>query len=185
MGSGAKVMSQASIEIVKEFFIINNFLVLQKDDILFVQNAEVNEPEEIDKFILSGSEVSKVVKDGVVKPVCWHTMKFTPVVLSRFPEIFEFVKGKHTLESKRYFHGDSFKKMLVIPSLPASDNLRKESIRIMREKGIDHVITFPSIIAHFIEKIEPRSVYLSSINEIFRVLKFYKFFADREQKLPF
>lgn len=178
-------MSQASIEIVREFFVIENFFVLKKEDILFVKNAEVTEPEKTEKFILSGSEAGKVLKSAVVKPVCWHTMKFTPVVLSRFPEIFEFVKGKYNLESKKFFQGENFKKVLIIPSLPASDNLRKESIRIMKEEGIDHIITFPSIIAQLIEKIDARNVYLSSVNEIFRVLKFYKFFAEKEQKLPF
>ncbi|MCM8776895.1 MAG: hypothetical protein NC905_01330 [Candidatus Omnitrophica bacterium] len=178
-------MSQASIEIIKEFFIIYNFFVLQKDDILFVQNAEVNEPEDMDKFILSGSEVSKVLKNGVIKPVCWHTMKFTPVVLSRFPEIFEFSKGRYNSESKKFFQGENFKKVLVIPSLPVSDKLQKESIKIMKEEGVDYLITFPSVIANLIEKIDARNVYLSSVNEILRVLKFYKFFTDKEQKLPF
>ncbi|HOL22351.1 MAG TPA: hypothetical protein PLQ41_05820 [bacterium] len=178
-------MSQASIEIVKEFFIIHNFFVLKKNDILFVKNAELTEPEEMDKFILSGSEVSRVLKNAVVKPVCWHTMKFTPVVLSRFPEIFEFSKGRYTLESKKFFQGENFKKVLVIPSLPASDKLQKESIKIMKEEGVDHLITFPSVIANLIEKIDARNVYLSSIDEILRVLKFYKFFGEKEQKLPF
>jgi hypothetical protein len=178
-------MSQASIEIVREFFIIHNFFVLKKEDILFVKNAELTETEGIDRFVLSGSEVSKVLKSAVVKPVCWHTMKLTPVVLSRFPEIFEFLKGRYALESKKFFQGEDFKKILVIPSLPASEKLQKESIKIMKEEGVDHIITFPSIIAHLIEKIDARYVYLSSVNEIFRVLKFYKFFAEKEQKLPF
>ncbi|MCM8760410.1 MAG: hypothetical protein NC832_01670 [Candidatus Omnitrophica bacterium] len=185
MEKRGRIMSQASIEIVKEFFVIHNFFVLQKDDILLVQNAGVDEPEEMDKFILSGSEVSRVVKNGVVKPVCWHTMKFTPVVLSRFSEIFEFSKGGYTLESKKFFQGENFKKVLIIPSLPASDKLQKESIKIMKEKGIDYLITFPSIIANLIERIDARNVYLSSVNEILRVLKFYKFFSEKEQKLPF
>ncbi|MCX8082503.1 MAG: hypothetical protein N3D17_03785 [bacterium] len=179
------IMSQASIEIVKEFFLIHNFFVLKRDDILFVKNAEIIESEETEKFILSGSEICKVVKNAVLKPVCWHTMKFTPVVLSRFPEIFEFVRGKYITESKKFFQGDVYKKILVIPSLPASDNLRKESINIMKVKGIDHIVIFPSIIASLIDSIDARNVYLSSVNEILRVLKFYKFFTDKEQKLPF
>lgn len=178
-------MSYASIEIVKEFFIINNFFVLRKEDILFVKNTEPLEVAETDRFIISGSEVNRVLKNGLIKPICWHTMKITPVVLSRFPEIFEFFKGRYALESRKVFAGEDFKKVLVIPSLPASDKLRKESIRIMKEQGIDHIITFSSVISQLIEKINARNMYLSTVNEILRVLKFYKFFTEKEQKLPF
>lgn len=168
-----------------EFFAIHNFFVLKKEDILFVKNAELLEPEATDRFILSGDEVTKVISSAVVKPVCWHTMKITPVVLSRFPEIFEFLKGKYVLEKKKFFHGEGFKNILVIPALPASDKLQKESISIMKQEGVDHIITFHSVIAKLIEKIDARNVYLSSVNEVIRVLKFYRFFADKEQKLPF
>jgi len=179
-------MSQASIEIVREFFIINNFFVLKKEDILFVKNVQIPSGDRSEKFILPCAEINKTVGNAVVKPISWHTMKFTPGVLSKFPEIFDFLKSNSMEESKKFFRGEDFLKVLVIPSLPASEGLKKESIRIMKEKGIDHLVTFSSIIAGLVEKIESRHVYLSSVNEVLRVLKFYGFFTEEEeQNLPF
>lgn len=178
-------MSQASVEVVKEFFIIHSFFVLNKEDILFVKKTGIDEPEETGKFILSGNQVSRVLNNAVIKPICWHTMTITPAVLSRSLDIFEFFKGKDAPDNKKFFQGENFKKVFIIPSLPVTENLYKKSIGIMKENGIDHIIFFSSVLASLIDKIDERNVYLSSVNEIFRVLKFYKLFTDKEQELPF
>ncbi len=180
-------MSQASIELVREFFIINDFFVLKKEDLLLVKNSRVAEEKKPERFILPTGEINSAIGSAVVKPISWHTMKFTPAVLKKFPEVFDFLGEKHTEEYKRFFKDEDFFKILVIPSLPASDDLMEESIRIMKEKGIDNLIIFSSIIAGLVEKIDARHVYLSSINEVLRVLKFYKFFKEKEeeQNLPF
>ena len=178
-------MSQASIELVKEFFILNDFFVLKKEDILLVKNTGDVKEDKKSGFVLSGAQITGAIKNAVVRMVSWHTMKFTPIVLSRFPDIFDFLKAGPVEEYRKFFRGEDFLKVLVLPSLPASEGLREESIRIMKEKGIDRLVMFPSVIAGLIEKIEPRHVYLSSVNEVLRVLKFYKFFAEEEQNLPF
>ncbi len=178
-------MSQASVELVREFFIMNDFFVLKKEDLLLVKNAGVANLSGESKFILSGSEIGGTINNAVIKPVSWHTMKFTPRVLSRFPDIFDFLKARHEEKYKKFFKGEDFLNILVIPSLPASEALREESVRIMKEKGIDRLMMFSSVIAGLIERIESRRVYLSTVNEVLRVLKFYKFFAEEEQNLPF
>ena len=178
-------MSQASVEIVREFFIINNFFVLKKEDLLFVKNTIASQAKGGGKFIISGKEIGNNIGNAVVKPISWHTMKFTPGVLSKFPEIFDFLKKPCAEESRKIFRGEDFQKILVIPSLPASETLKEESIKIMKERGIDRLITFSSVISGLIEQIESRHVYLSSVNEVLRVLKFYGFFTEEEQNLPF
>jgi hypothetical protein len=178
-------MSQASVELVREFFIINDFFVLKKEDLLLVKNAQPRQVTAGGKFILQAGGIKGAVNNAVVKPLSWHTMKFTPLVLSRFPDIFEFLKDKNTEGYRKFFGGEDFLKILVIPSLPASENLRDESIRIMQEKGIDRLVMFSSVIAGLVDRIEARHVYLSTVNEVLRVLKFYKFFAEEEQNLPF
>ncbi len=180
-------MSQASIELVREFFIINDFFVLKKEDILLVKKAGATGTEKPGRFIISTEKITRTVNNAVVKPVSWHTMKFTPLVLSRFPDVFNFLKDMYAEDYKKFFGGEDFLRILVIPSLPASEDLKKESVRVMQEKGVDNLILFSSIIAGLVEKIDARHVYLSSVNEVLRVLKFYKFFKEKEeeQNLPF
>jgi len=177
-------MSQASVEIVKEFFAANRFFVLGDEDILFIRNSLARESAGSPGFVIPSDEIT-LIKNGVVKVISWHTMKFTPAVLNKNPEIFDFVAGSYRHIVKKTFMEENFSRILVIPALPSSENLRIDSIKIMKEKGIDGVITFPSLIAGLIDKIEARQVYLSSVNEVLRILKFYRFFVEKEQILPF
>ncbi len=168
-------MSYPSFEIVKEFFNINNFLVLERGEILFAKNLRERE-EEIEKFIIEKDDIQKI-KECLIKPISWHTQKFTPSVLNKFPEIFQFPKNN-------FLKDKNCKKILIIPDLPSTQNLRNKSIEIMQNKNIDNVILFPTIISSLIEKINPRKVYLSFTNEILRILKFYNFFSENRE-LPF
>lgn len=177
-------MSQASIEIVKEFFIAGRFFVLQCDDILLIKNSSRQEEFKFEKFVVSPQDVLHI-NNACVKIISWHTMKFTPSVLRQNPEIFDFTKNSCRQVIKGVFLGEAFLKMLVIPALPVSKNLRAESIRIMQEKGVNSIITFPSLIADLVNKIEARHVYLSSVKEVLRILKFYRFFDEKEPNLPF
>jgi hypothetical protein len=72
------------------------------------------------------------------------------------------------------------KKVIIIPGLPATTNLKNESIKIMKEKGIEHIILFSSIISGLVEKIDERKLYQSQTLEIIRILKFYKFLSDKK-----
>lgn len=176
-------MSHASVEFVRDFFVINNFFVLKKEDILFVRNT-LYPAKSNSKFILSADEAVRI-GCAVIKIVCWHTMKFSPAVLFKSPEIFDFLTGDTADDTNKFFMGESFVKILVIPSLPVSEELKKESIKVMRDKGVDRLILFPSVLSGLIDRIEPRHVYRSTLKEILRVLKFYKFFIEEEQNLPF
>lgn len=170
-------MSYPSMEIVKEFFTVYNFLVLEKEEVLFVKNPDYKSGK-IERFILAKEDISKI-KAAIVKPIAWHTQKFTPSVLNKFPEIFDFLKTNF-----KSINEEGCLKMLIIPALPSTENLRKQSISIMKEKGIDNVILFPSVISLLIEKINSRKVYLSFTNEILRILKYYNFFSETRE-LPF
>jgi hypothetical protein len=176
-------MSQASIEIVREFFTANGFFVLRNDDILLVKNSLKKEESLSERFVLSADSVSGI-DNGMVRVVSWHTMKFTPGVLQKNPEIFDFTSEENVQLARKSFLEEPFIRILVIPAFPVSDDLRKKSEDIMKARGIDRAITFPSIVSGLINKIESRHVYQSSVNEVLRILKFYRFFAEEEQNLP-
>jgi len=168
-------MSYPSFEIVKEFFTIFDFFIIEKEDVIFVKNLRV-EKEDIKNFILKKEDISKI-EQAIVKPIAWHTQKFTPSVLNKFPEIFDFFKPD-------FLKDENFRKILVIPGLPSTENLKKKSIEIIKDKGIDNIILFPTVISSLVEKINSRKVYLSFTNEILRILKFYDFFSET-MELPF
>jgi hypothetical protein len=177
-------MSIPAIEIVKEFFIINDFYIITKDGFLVVKNSK-KIFKEIEEFIIEKEKINFINK-AIVKPISWHTLKFTPSVIKKFyEEIFEITFEK-TNKILKNLDEDNYKKIIVIPGLPATTSLRNESIKIMKEKGIGHVILFHTIISGLIEKIDARKLYQSQTLEIIRILKFYKFFSNKKfEKLLF
>lgn len=171
-------MSIPALEIVKEFFIINNFYVIAKNGFLIIKNPEKTD-KEINDFVIEKEKIIFVDK-SIIKILSWHTLKFTPSVIKKFSsEIFEITEEKFYKEIKNFFKDEKYKKILIIPGLPAKDNLKNESIRIMRENGIDHVIFFHTIISGLIDKIDERKLYQSHTLEIIRILKYYKFFSKK------
>jgi hypothetical protein len=178
-------MSYASLQIVQEFFTLNSFLTLRLEDVLVVKNiGPAREPEPSGRFVLDKEDLAKLA-NGLVKPVAWHTLKFVPSVLKKDPEILYIIKNYIKARVKQFFGAEPFRNLLVIPDLPAGDNLRQESIAYMKEKGIDGVVRFSTVISGLIQKINPRQVYLSETREILRILKFYRFFPESQPVLPF
>ncbi|MCM8803826.1 MAG: hypothetical protein NC833_01045 [Candidatus Omnitrophica bacterium] len=177
-------MSISALEIVKEFFIINGFYVTRKDNFLIVKNTK-NKYKDIEEFIIEKEKVIFIDK-AIIKVLAWHTLKFTPSVIKKFySEIFEITEEKIYKKVKDLLV-NNYKKILVIPGLPSNLSLRNESIKIMKEKGINNIILFPTVISGLIERIDERNLYQSQTLEIIRILKFYKFFSEKKfEKLLF
>ncbi|HOJ38916.1 MAG TPA: hypothetical protein PKX93_01415 [bacterium] len=176
-------MSYTSILLVKEFFSLHGFLALPYEDILLVKNSNPGKGG-TRSYLMEIEDVLRI-EQAVVKPVAWHTLKFVPSVLKQSPEIFRFLEGDFLSLTKKVFSAEGFSRVLVIPGLPASSELKEQSITYLKEKGIDGVICFPTVLAALIKKINPRRVYLSQTNELLRILKFYEFFKEEQPSLPF
>ncbi|MCM8772937.1 MAG: hypothetical protein NC926_06590 [Candidatus Omnitrophica bacterium] len=174
-------MSISAIEIVKEFFIINDFYVIVKDGILILKNTKKT-TKEIEEFVIEKEKIN-FIKQGILKVISWHTLKFTPSVIKKFlPEIIDMPDDK----IYRNLIEEHYKKILVIPGLPSTPELKNESIKILKENRINHIILFPTIISGLIEKINERTLYQSHTLEIIRILKFYKFLSEKKfEKLLF
>jgi len=178
-------MSTVSVRLVTEFFFIHDWLVLAADDVLMAKNPRASASVRPESFVIE-KEVLPSLRNMLVKPVGWHTLKFAPSVLRKSPEIFTFLNDETLSRAQSFFEGESFLRVLVIPGLPASGELRRASIEFMRERGIDAIIRFTTVIAGLVEKINSRQVYLSETNELLRILKFYRFFpSEPQQTLPF
>ena len=67
-----------------------------------------------------------------------------------------------------------FKKILIIPSLPSGEPHRSESITLLKEQGIDGIISFATILESLIKSIEINHSYQKSdLLQLIRILKIY------------
>lgn len=206
-------MSAIDEGIVREYFEQNGFLVRQVRK-YEVQARKKTGDEEIDllvynpayqrgarkpDFFLFSTELPFIHRAILaVKP--WHTGKFTPGILKSSPEIFRFLEENVIKEATRFFPNEAdanvgaeagageLTKILVLPSLPTAEPFRTQSVQMLKERGVDAIISFRAMLLDIIEKIETNRNYgKSDTLQVIRILKNYdllkeaqlEMFADR------
>ena len=176
--------------IVREYLEQNGFLVRQVRKYQ-VQARRKTSDEEIDllvynpswkggarkpDFFLFSNELPFIHRAVVsVKP--WHTDVFSPVMLKSSPEIFRFLEEKVLKKAETIFPsdaGEDLTKILVLPGLPTAEPFRSQSVEVLKEKGVDGIISFRSMLLDLIDKVEVnRSYGKSDTLQVIRILKNY------------
>ncbi len=191
--------------IVREYFELNGFLVRQlrkyqvqarkkradEEVDLLVYNPAPEEPTPSRGFQLFSGDIRSVHRALVVVKG-WHTSSFTPRMLRQSSKIFDFLK-KDVLDTvEQYFAEDSdvigkidpFAKILVLPGLPATEPHREESITLLKEHGIDFIITFRTILENLLQGIEANHNYQKSeALHLLRLLKIYDMIRAPQMEL--
>ena len=189
-------MSAVSETIVREYFELHEFLVRQHrkyiaqtrredDDIdFFVLNPLATKREDDQPFVLASGDL-KHIERAIVVVKGWHTETFSSARLESTPEIFRFVGTKVFQEAAKVFGENGAPlKILVVPALPQTAAARDESIAVLREKGVDAVIPFRTMLADLIAQIEVnRNYQKSDLLQVIRILKNYDFFREPQLEL--
>jgi hypothetical protein len=193
--------------IVREYFELHGFLVRQvrkyqvqsrrklaEEEIdLLVYNPAWTKGERVPQFMLFASELPYIHR-AVVSVKGWHTaLRFTPHMLKSSSEIFKFLEQNvlKTVESlfpepeDGAFDGTSdLLKILVLPGLPTADPHRAECVSLLRERGVDAIISFRTMLLDIIQKVEVnRNYQKSEILQILRILKNYDLVKEPQLSL--
>lgn len=199
-------MSAIDEGIVREYFEQNGFLVrqLRKYEVqarkktgdeeidLLVYNPSYQRGARKPDFFLFSSELSFIHRAIIaVKP--WHSGRFTPGTLKSSPEILRFLEENVLREATRFFPADSdaaageaeeLTKILVLPSLPTAEPFRSQSVQMLKEKGVDAIISFRAMLLDIIEKIETNRNYgKSDTLQVIRILKNYDLLKDAQLEM--
>ena len=108
---------------------------------LVVHNAAIGE-QQIPGHIVWSSADLKNVSRAIVGVRGWHTERFYASTFEQTPEILRFVEPDSIAFASKILGSDSMAKILCLPRLPASGELEDKIIDVLKEKGIDGVITF-------------------------------------------
>lgn len=196
-------MSAIDEGIVREYFEQNGFFVRQARKYQ-VQARRKTGDEEVDllvhnpgwrkgsrkpDFFLFPSELP-FVHQAVVAVKPWHTEVFTPAMLKGSPEIFGFLEQNVVKQAARLFPPDAAElgsdvaKILVLPALPTAEPFRSQSVELLKEKGVDGIISFRSMMLDLIDKIEANRNYgKSDTLQVIRILKIYDLLRDAQLDL--
>lgn len=186
--------------IVREYFETLGFLVHQpqkyvvmartkrpEEEVdLIVQNPRVQDaPAEwpADRMILDGLALRHIAR-AVVGVRGWHTDRFSPATLQLSPEIVRFADEKAVRGAQQLLGGGPVSKILCLPGLPASAVLKKKVLEVLREKGVDAVILFPTMLRELIQRVEVSKNYdKSDLLQTLRILKNYDLLRDAQLEL--
>jgi hypothetical protein len=198
-------MSAIDEGIVREYFEQNGFLVRQvrkyqvqarrktgdeEVDLVVYNPAYVRSSRRPD-FFLFANELSYIHR-AIVVVKGWHTGRFTPNMLKSSPEIFRFLEENVLKEVTRFFPVDAEEpgnapdvtKILVLPSLPTAEPFRSQSVAMLKEHGIDAIISFRSMLLDIIERVEINKSYgKSDTLQVIRILKNYDLLKDAQLDL--
>lgn len=141
-------------------------------------------------FFLFANELPFVHR-AVVSIKGWHAAgRFTPSTLRNQPEIFRFLEQNVLKEASRLFPDDAeadaagLLKILVLPGLPTAEPFRSQTVDMLKEKGVDAVISFRAMLLDLIDKVELNRNYgKSDTLQLIRVLKNYDLLQDPQLDL--
>lgn len=198
-------MSAIDEGIVREFFEQNGFLVRQVRKYQ-VQSRRKHSDEEIDllvynpgwkrdsrrpDFFLFSSELPFIHRAVVaVKP--WHTGVFSAATIKGSPEILRFLEEEVLKAASKLFPDDAADgqpgeqpaKILVLPGLPTQEPYRSQSVELLKERGVDGIISFRAMLLDLIDKVEVNRNYRKSDTlQVIRILKNYDLLRDGQLDL--
>ena len=141
-------------------------------------------------FFLFSNEL-QFVRQAVVAVKGWHSGVFTPAMLKNSPEIFGFLEEKVLKNVTRLFPetasddpAGALTKILVLPSLPTAEPFRSQSVEMLKERGVDAIISFRSMLLDLLDKVEVNQNYTKSDTlQVMRILKNYDLLKDAQLDL--
>jgi hypothetical protein len=196
-------MSAIDESIVREYFEQSGFLVRQlrkyqvqvrrktgdEDIDLLVYNPAPAKPAHRPDFFLFANELPYVHR-AIVVVKGWHaTGRFTPATLKSNSEIFRFLEENVLKEITRLFPVDSDEpgaagdlvKILVLPGLPTAEPYRSQTVTMLKERGVDAIISFRAMLLDLIDRIEINRNYRKSDTlQVMRILKNYDLLKDSQ-----
>lgn len=190
-------MSGVNENIAREYFEALGILVLQPRKYAVSARAKRSD-EEIDLLVYNPRATVHVcspsmlwtsadvagIQRAVVGVRGWHTDRFSPAVLDTSPEIFRFASDDSVKRAGKQLGDGPVAKLLCLPGMSSTDTLKERALNILREKGIDGVISFPTMLHELISRIQvTRNYEKSDLLQVLRILKNYDLLKEPQLEL--
>jgi len=189
-------MAAVNETLVRDFFELHGFLVRQPRKYLVRSPREAEEADLLVlnprplpttdplPFLLEPADLDRLAR-AIVVVKGWHTETFSPSRLALMPEIFRFASPPMVKQAiQELGEGEPILRILVVPSLPQSEELRGKSIAMMRENGVDAALPFATVLSDLIRRVEiNRDYHKSDLLQTLRILKNYDLLRDPQLEL--
>jgi len=190
-------VSAVNESIVREYFESLGYLVRQphkylgpgrqketgEDVDMVVFNPRVREHKPPASLVLKTADL-KTVARAVISIHGWHTDRLYTSTLEQAPELIRFAAPDAVRFAARILGTTTFAKILCIPRLPASGELKDKTVKALKAKGIDGIITFRTMLAELVNTVDTNRNYeKSDLLQAIRLLKNYDLLKDSQLEL--
>ena len=191
-------MASVNDWVAREYFESLGFLTRQPRKYQMAARSEKTLREEVDLIVVNpspvegavpeiglwGSKELNLVSRAIVGVRGWHTERFSPAVLRQAPKVYRFA-GSDVVDQLRPELGEGpVVRLLCLSDLPASEPLRKESLAVLKEEGVDGVLLYSSMLRELISEVEVHRNYeKSDLLQLLRILKNYDLLKGPQMEL--
>ena len=190
-------MSSVNEWVVREYFESIGYLVRQprkhvipgrqkkpEEEVdLVVYNPRVGEQQIAPHLVWETKDLAGIAR-AVVGVRGWHTERFTVSTFEQTPDILRFAEPEAVTYAGKLLGTTSMAKILCLPKLPASGELKKKTIEVLQAKGIDGVISFGTMLAELVSRVDKNKNYeKSDLLQIIRILKSYDMLRGSQLEL--
>lgn len=185
-------MSAVNEQIVREYFEYLGFLVNQPCKYVSVgKNKRVEEeldllvthPQVLEHVVPTDmvwtSSHLKTIHRAVVGVRGGHSERFYSGAYEQAPEILRYAERSARLAGAVRLGGEPMAVILCIPELPVSEELQTKTLAGLRERGVDGIITFRTMLLELVSAVRANRNYeKSDLLQILRILKAYDIVKD-------
>lgn len=190
-------MASVSEIIVRDYLETLGFLVRQPTKYQVTARAKRPE-EEIDLVAVNptaagapprnglpwGGAELRCVRRAIFSVRGWHTERITPAILDDAPEMFRIAADEVARAAEPWIGPGPIARVLCLPALPASRDLREATLRRLAERGVDGVLTFRTVLSELAATVDANSNYeKSDLLQMLRILKNYGLLRDAQLDL--
>ncbi len=190
-------MAAVSTWIVREFFEQRGYWVMEprkyavtgrpkrvdEEADLVVQHPLIGDAR-LPGSLLWAADDLRTVPRAVVGIYAWHSERVYPVLIGQVPEITRFAGPDAVRAAAARIGGGPLARILCVPRLPVSKNLRDETLQRLKEKGVDGVLSFRAILADLLARVDAAKNYeANDLLQVVRLLKHYELLKTPQLEL--
>ncbi|MBK1877504.1 hypothetical protein [Pelagicoccus mobilis] len=156
---------------------------------LYVRNMVFREGAREPNFLLFSSEL-RYLESAIVCVRGWFGEKAALASMTGGAEILKYLESNVFKKVEKWFEYDpavSFgtqnppKKILVAPVFPTQEPHRSQCVEQLKDKGVDGIVSFKSMVLDLIDRVDTKQVYdKSDLLQLLRMLKTFDLVKDSQ-----
>lgn len=189
-------MSAVNEAIAREYFETLGYLVSQpckytparnkkadEELDLLIIHPQIREHQVPDRLVWSSADLQGVAR-AVVGVRGWHTDRFYAATFEQTPEMLRFAERAARRAAAVRLGAEPVAAVLCLPELPASGELKEKTLLALKERGIDGVLSFRTMLQELVAKVDVNRNYdKSDMLQMLRILKVYGLVRDPQLEL--